>query len=86
MPILVPLEFVCDACGVTLRMPMMPGIGAEDLPARVVTEIPRIPPEWTLTKEKQTFCPIHKPEQRLVQPVASLNDLGFKVIPGGRLQ
>lgn len=83
MPILVPLEFVCDQCGVTLRMPMAPGITAKDLPARAVTEIPRVPPDWTITDEGRTLCPPHKPQQ-LVQPVASLRDLGFKVVDGGR--
>lgn len=84
MPILVPMEFVCDTCGLTLRMPMAPGITAADLPARVETRIPRMPPGWTLTDEGKTFCPPHEPK-RLVEPVAaSLEDLGFRVIDGGK--
>lgn len=82
MPILIPIEFLCDTCGLTLRMPLAPGICEGDIPAAVQTNVSAVPSGWTLTKEGRTFCPPHQPK-RLVEPV-TMQDLGFKVLDGGK--
>ena len=82
MPILTPIEFSCDSCGLTIRLPRVPGIMR--LPVKIEQGIAGMPPAWSLTEDGRAHCPDHQP--RLVQP-ASPADLGFRdltAIKGGR--
>ena len=82
MPIVLPIEFSCDSCGLTIRLPHVPGI--VKLPVQATRSLAAMPAGWTLLDDGRVGCPDHQP--RLVEPVAAIPDIlpPLGVINGGR--